>query len=119
MDSIELRNKYPKLFRESSRLEIGSGWVPLLEEVCIYLENSNLPIYFTQIKEKFGELRIDFTGKNVSLNGLLEAYDFVEQIQERAKNICELCGRYYPATNWSNGWCQSLCEKCIEQKEIK
>jgi hypothetical protein len=109
--------------------EHGDGWFDILSTLCwmikqhednnkwqteykqkqdpSYVCNYN-PVKFDQIKEKFGGLRIYFSGGDEYIEGL------VSMAESFSYKICEVCGeRGKPNTK---GWIHTLCEKCRENK---
>jgi hypothetical protein len=106
-------------------IECGDGWFDILSSLCFQIhqheENINRQIkwkqeqdpeynsdYFSfkfdQIKEKFGGLRIYFSGGDEYVKGLISmAEDFSCQ-------ICEVCGQRGKPNK--GGWISTLCENC-------
>jgi hypothetical protein len=109
-------------------IECGNGWYELLSSVCWriskYEENiaeriairnkhgtendqSDLdyhPVKFDQIKEKFGGLRIYFSGGNDYIDGV------VGMAGEYSYKVCEVCGNAGKPNK--GGWISTLCESC-------
>lgn len=84
-------------------IECGDGWYDLLREAC-YLIQSDKQIQFTQVKEKYGGLRLYFLG-----GGDFE--DGVVAMAERASYmICERCGSRGRPND--GGWISTLCDSC-------
>jgi hypothetical protein len=95
--------------------ECGKGWSPLINKAVegIQKEVSTWPdtqdFYITQIKEKFGGLRIYLSAYNDRLDAIVRA------ACEEARKTCELCGE--PGVLGEEGrWLQTLCEKCRKEK---
>jgi hypothetical protein len=66
--------------------------------------NEYIPVKFDQVKEKFGGLRIYFSGGDDYVEGL------VSMAGAMSYKICEVCGdRGSPN---ENGWISTLCEGC-------
>ena len=108
--------------------EVGNGWFDILSPLCFmikqhennirwnreYLEKNNPeklkeldeyhPVKFDQIKEKFGGLRIYFSGGDDYVEGL------VSMAESFSYKICEVCGdRGSPN---EGGWITTLCDSC-------
>ena len=92
---------------------VGDGWLPLLRkmayEIKEYIE-LNYPdsvaeeFTFTQIKEKFGTLRVYFYPYFENLDDIIDKYE------EESGKTCEVCGE--PGTLKSDGyWLMTRCEK--------
>lgn len=66
------------------------------------------PYQFTQIKEKFGGLRVYDTGHDDTIFGM------ICMAEAMSHQICELCG--HPARVCSSGyWLRTLCPACAEK----
>jgi hypothetical protein len=132
----QIIEKYPSLFalKDNSRepisygIECGDGWFDILSSLCFliaqherniegnnkYRQSKNQepieyePVQFTQIKEKFGGLRIYTYGGDEYLHGLrgmAESWSY---------HTCERCGEKGKPNK--NGWILTLCEKCKTTK---
>ena len=62
------------------------------------------PVKFDQVKEKFGGLRIYFSGGDDYIEGL------VAMAESISYKICEVCGERGNPND--KGWIRTLCEKC-------
>lgn len=103
----------------------GDGWYDILSSLCFMIkqhEDNNIwqteykqktdatytsdyyPVKFDQIKEKFGGLRIYFTGGDSYIEGL------VSMAESFSYQICELCGERGKPNK--GGWISTLCENC-------
>lgn len=134
--SQSLFDKYPNLFslKDSKGepigygIECGDGWYDIIASLCFKIsqherniESRNTylidqkqepTIYsqfqFTQIKEKFGGLRIYSYGGDDYTSGLVamaESWSFY---------TCENCGEKGKPVK--GGWILTLCDKCRESK---
>ena len=131
-----LCKKYPLIFKErrlpvsescmGRGFETGDGWFLLIDSLCHsiqhYIDSSNkyLPegkqpipqVVFTQVKEKFGALRIYHDGGDAYCNGLI---DGVEGMSYRT---CENCGTFSDDVGRvTKGWIQGLCTECAKEYE--
>lgn len=108
--------------------EVGNGWYELLSSLChritnheeniefrINVRNKNgkendaadltyVPVTFDQIKEKFGGLRIYFSGGDDYVFGA------VGMAEEYSYKICEICGNAGKPNK--GGWISTLCDNC-------
>jgi len=117
----ELVKKYPDVFKqmESSLpmpyylfgFEIGNGWYDIVERLAAKINFElqadsalNDMFYITQIKEKWGHLRVYVTGATESI------YDAIEEAEKESGTTCELCGE--PGKLRDNGWLKVRCDKC-------
>lgn len=113
----ELAKKYPKLFANCANpqspmtygIECGDGWANIIRAVCATISNRGYDVVFDQIKEKFGGLRIYWSGpQNDAVKAIIETAERV------AIQTCEMCGA--PGqTHGSNGWFRTICNKCFKQ----
>jgi hypothetical protein len=105
--------------------ECNLGWYDILSSLCQmikgYEENivwqteykqktdpeyksDYFPVKFDQVKEKFGGLRVYFSGGDDYVSGL------VSMAEAMSYKICEVCGeKGYPN---KSGWIVTLCDKC-------
>ena len=97
--------------------ELPEGWTRLFLLFCKnllpHLENSSLldKFYFTQLKEKYGTMRI-YTSV------LPESVDFLVSLYENfSKQVCSKCGN--PAKYHTKWWIEYLCENCIDTHDKK
>lgn len=103
-----------------TKYEFGDGWLPLVEDAKRLVSEYNLkhpelkyPVEFTQIKEKWGGLRL-------YLNYYYpEISDKIDELEEKSFDICEHCGTNKNVkTEWVHGWVMTLCDEC-RKKEIE
>lgn len=126
----QLYTNFPSLFEYRNKkaeenslaawgLECGKGWFFIINAVCFQIDQyekniqyriqNNLNyeynfVKFTQIKEKFGGLRLYYNGGDDYVSGL------VAMAETMSYKICEFCGdRGYPN---NKGWIRTLCDKC-------
>jgi hypothetical protein len=127
----ELYEKYPTLFENRHKpvtescmafgIECGDGWYSILSNLCweITQHESNLaaqqkysdeepvnysPVRFDQIKEKFGGLRVYYTGGDEFVRGLVSMADAISY------SVCEACGEKGKPNE--KGWIATLCDNC-------
>lgn len=148
--------KYPKLFRDSTKspketlmcfgCEHGNGWFDILDNLCGFITNLQESrsyllagkdgnhisfqcpdVIFSQIKEKYGTLRVYWHFGNTNYEELaaqlkdtkeLDAHirsyadtieaaiDFCEYLSAKT---CEVTGK--PGKLYSQGWCVTLCKE--------
>jgi len=89
--------------------ECGAGWHPLIYELLDKLQaiedRDKIGLEITQVKEKFGGLRV-YT--NV---GTDEIWDLIDEYERKSFHICEQCGK--PGSLINNyGWLITLCDEC-------
>jgi hypothetical protein len=114
-------------------IECNNGWYELLSSVCwrIFQHEQNIseriavrnkygtpndqsdleyiPVKFDQIKEKFGGLRIYFSGGDDYVEGV------VSMAEEMSYKICEVCGNSGKPNK--GGWITTLCNNCRNKDE--
>lgn len=115
MTADELVIKYPKILGEAGHLDVGDGWLPLIDRLCGWLQfntdhNSHIPAYgqvkAMQVKEKFGGLR--FYARNASP----EQHAVISFVETLSYHTCEVCGA--PGKRREGGWIRTLCDEHAE-----
>lgn len=82
-----VRKRWP--FRLMCEMSCGPGWHDLVVAVNELLDvEADVEFRFTQIKEKFGQLRMYWTGADPS--GRID--QIVEAAEEISASMCETCG---------------------------
>jgi len=117
----ELETEYTDLFRYCrGGISVGDGWRHIIKGLCVMMtEDSHVvrssadeeisdTVSFTQIKEKFGTLRI------YTLNASEAQHSFVSFAEEMSRHVCEECGK--PGKIRSGGWIRTLCDEHASQK---
>lgn len=90
----QLKLKYPRILGATRSLECGPGWVPLIERLFQQIQahmNAHPEaeaLQVSQIKQKFGELRVYYRGGDHACAAL------VEQAAIQAQSTCEICGSH-------------------------
>jgi len=95
-------------------LETGRGWYPLIYELLNKLQaiedRDKIGLEITQIKEKFGGLRV-YT--NIDTD---EIWNLIEEAEAKSFTICEFCGK--PGKlRLNHGWYTTLCDECQKEGE--
>jgi len=100
--------------REYAKMCVGAGWHGLVDEAYDLLEPHGIKV--TQVKEKFGQLRIYTGWMRVDIANELD--EKLWAIEERSISICETCGA--PSTLQSlGGWLKSICDPCKEMLDVQ
>jgi hypothetical protein len=117
----QLFEKYPTLFENKNKsiqescmawgIECNNGWYELLSSVCWRISQHEknisdphyIPVKFDQIKEKFGGIRIYYTGGDDYVRGVVSLAD------EMSYKICEVCGNAGKPNK--GGWISVLCDE--------
>lgn len=92
--------------------EIGDGWHGILRAACrcigLHEEHKGTSSFrFTQVKEKYGTLRLYHYGGDAYCEGVVDMAEAMSAI------TCERCGRPGKAT--VGGWITTLCDSCCER----
>jgi hypothetical protein len=109
-------------------IECGNGWFDILSSLCWMIgqhernkkDNKDFiekyqperlseipeyfPVKFDQIKEKFGGLRIYFSGGDEYVEGLIAMAESISY------KLCEVCGDRGSPND--GGWISTLCDNC-------
>ena len=114
--------EFPQLFRHARPgshstmvygIAVGNGWYDILYQLCVGIQRRaaelcDEPPAFSQIKEKFGGLR-------VYIHGGSKYRDLIDLAEERAGKTCEHCGA--PGTLRQEGWHHVSCDRCEADRE--
>ena len=108
----KLTDQFPK-FKSISQIAIyyDWGWYPILTEFLekIYpileKENGFDEFYITQIKEKWGSLRIYVSAATD------EIFDIIDETEDLSEHLCEICGTKDDLVITS-GWVKTYCKDC-------
>jgi hypothetical protein len=121
-----LSELYPSLFRGqdmpvtenlmSFGCECGDGWFNIINVACsviaTYTEHGkNTNFLFTQIKEKYGTLRMYSNGGDDYTDGV------IAMAEAMSAYTCELCGA--PGKLGGVGWLTTRCDKCTPSEEAE
>lgn len=94
-------------------VECGEGWYPLISRVEkeILEYNKTVPleedkIFFTQVKEKFGLLRIYVS------YGTDDLYKVIDEVEAESAKVCESCGSRDNVALRGNSWLYTGCDEC-------
>lgn len=97
-NKMENLNKL-KFYGEDFYFECQEGWYDLLfeageriESICDFYNIKNT-FKATQVKEKFGSLRIYYEEENIPSFISKQVSKIIEDIEIRSINICEICGK--------------------------
>jgi hypothetical protein len=92
----------------------GEGWYPLiyetLDKIQAIVDRDGLDLEITEVKEKFGELRI-YTSTYTD-----EIDDILWEATYKSHKICEVCGKAGEVVE-TNGWLMTRCEECLESED--
>ncbi len=111
---MEVMEKYQKCFPKfpSFGFYLPKGWETLFDELCKelteYVTRKNLIFQITQVKEKFGTLRVYFQLEGNDTE-YIEVQKIVDKYEKKSSYICEVCGVEGKIRN-NNGWVKVLCE---------
>lgn len=89
--------------RQEAKNSVGIGWAKLIDRFYDFAPDWT---DVTQVKEKFGGLRIYASTDSNSL-------DLIDVLEEESLKICEFCGNEGRSVN-IRGWYKTLCPKCEE-----
>jgi hypothetical protein len=92
----------------------GEGWYPLIYECLDKLQaiedRDKLGLEITEIKEKFGGLRI-YTSYSTD-----EIEEAIQKAEEESYITCEICGKPGKLKE-ENGWWMTRCEEHAESED--
>lgn len=116
----KLIEKYPTFFIRGQTprdpyfwgLEVEDGWYGILEEACEEISKlDNGTFRFTQIKEKWGQLRSYFDYIGDEIDNTNELFQIIDDLEDTSRNVCEFCGSMEGVTT-SGSWLKTVCKNC-------
>jgi len=106
INSVDEKYPYPMF-----GIEVGDGWYNLLyklfEKIEKEIDMGESFGGFTQIKEKFGLLRIYCLASD-------KIYNLIDKYENKSAYICEICGKRGKLRN-PCGWYFTACEKHFDE----
>jgi len=127
---IKLQKEFPLLFerlggKESETcmswrhggIAINDGWYNLFAGLCsamtehIEEHDDCSQVVFEQVKEKFGRLRIYFSGGDSNIRSMINMAESV------SGHICENCGDVGDLRT-NSGWIHVSCNKCFQKDKM-
>lgn len=87
---------------------VGPGWRGILERLFRDLETLGFEGEVTQVKEKYGTLRVYVSG--VTEANYEAVWDRINAAEKESESVCEDCGA--PGKRRSGGWLRTLCGGC-------
>jgi len=131
----KLYDKYPKLFFQKDLdmketcmcwgIECPDSWYHIIDIMCQSIQ-SYIDIYqrfnkdgnwrptqisFIQIKEKYGQLTVYYSGMDEHIDGI------IAMAEELSKNTCAICGNIENIIR-TEGWITYLCKSCCNKKGV-
>jgi len=91
---------------------VGPGWHPILEQLHLDIIAVDPDYTTSQVKEKFGGLRVYLAScRHPDVNALIRAAEV------RAQETCEDCGAPGRIRNRAGRiWLQCLCDVCVDKE---
>ena len=91
--------------------ECGKGWWPIIERAASAIDSFNAanpeyPIEVSQIKQKFGGLRIYHSNTPENIRQL------IDKAMDESWHTCEECGSTIDVNTKKNGYSLTLCPEC-------
>ena len=81
---------------------IGPGWAPLVQAAYLLKPDG---VCVTDVKQKYGALRISVGGATMQYHDVLDA------LEAFSLTVCEQCGA--PGKPRPGGWIYTLCAGCV------
>ena len=98
--------------------DVGSGWGDILcsafKQIAEVYENAGADFSefsVSQIKEKFGALRIYTGALDVAVAD--QVYKIIDEAETESCRTCEWCGK--PGKARGGGWIKTLCDDCNQK----
>ncbi len=90
-------------------VDVGDGWVPIVERLGEQLADLG-GVTVTQVKEKFGGLRVYHESSDYDT-----AEALIRTAEEECARTCENCGA--AGSRRGGGWILTLCDGCHESRQ--
>lgn len=110
---------FPELTKTAG-VDVGEGWFPLVWELFERLSSSRTarnrpisdeyPLYFSQIKEKYGTLRMYPIGADD------EDHKIIQMFEEKSQFVCEQCGESGKIRG--TYWLYTACDKHTKDTDL-
>lgn len=104
---------------EEALSAVGPGWSELIHRFYNRIDELNIDVKVSDVKEKFGGLRIYYYIKNLenTKNDVLyEDFDwFIESLEKESFETCEECGSKVAGMKDVNGWYKTWCNNCYTE----
>ena len=107
---------YPDLLGDKDIIELdwGTGWKDILD--ILFAKLSGRGIKITQVKEKFGGLRVYYDPWGVKTEEDADLVDtFIQQAEEESLRTCQFCGSKNNVST-KGSWLLTLCDSCREKR---
>ena len=111
-----MNNDYIPYPYELFGIECEKGWFKLLEPIFDYIKEYNKDkddehkIEITQIKEKWGTLRVYVNF------GTDELFKLIDEAEDKSELICEFCGSEENVGSTKTGWISTICLDCVKKQ---
>ena len=103
-----IHEQFPEILKAPWGIECGAGWCDLILATCEVLSNTPEPPVLTDVKEKFGLLRIYARSVQAMDDEIIEAAEVL------SGRICEQCGALGKRRPVS--WISTLCDDHFEER---
>lgn len=90
---------------------VPEGWRTLVDKIY---KAKPKDIEITDIKEKYGVLRVYVASYNDENEWFLDLLDYYEDL---SKSMCQICGK--PAKIYTDGWYVTMCPEHYEQYSLR
>ena len=106
------------LERAKAFAEVGEGWQPLIDVMFDVFETYCTEVHLTQVKEKFGGLRVYTGGVYVGTPkkghmGPPDGDALIRILERLSYKICQQCGK--PGHPRDGSWILTLCDECAKR----
>lgn len=105
-------SEFPDLYAKCYDFSPSPGWESIVREASLKL--SLLPgVCMTQVKSKFGGLRMYYSARTSTPEHLVEAMRIVQEAENLASGACEDCGEPGAGRN-KEGYYYRSCERHVK-----
>jgi len=112
LQELNPTNKISKTPMAFGGITCGDGWYHLIDNICFLISQYNKQhecyVFLTQIKQKFGTLRIYTSAKNDYISGIITMAETISDL------ICEECG-VTDDIGRTTDYIMNICESCYDE----
>lgn len=112
--NTKLYSDFPQFFDDTFwGIECSSGWFDIIYPLCEKLATLKLADSFriTQIKEKYGDLRIYVSVSHPEADAL------ISEAEKTSSTTCEVCGAPNAGHSTFHGRVRTLCGACYKARQ--
>jgi hypothetical protein len=121
----EFKQKFPALFEKLDYMNLPEGWKDLVNDLCmdiikcetLYQIPQYEPVVFSQVKEKYGGLRVYYEGGFINDEPVYPILYTIRKYENMSLKTCSICGtKDNSKLQAIRGWILTCCADCFQTK---